>query len=236
MKKAIIVGGSRGIGKELARLLVDDDWKVAITGTSIDKLREVQAYNTERIIYSSFDVTELHNDVHLDHLVNKLGGLDLLIISAGRGQVNPDLDFKVEKELIDLNVAAFTQVIDWAYTYFRNKKKGQIVGITSIAGMRGIRLSPAYASSKSYQIKYLESLRQKSIKEKSGIVITEVRPGFVDTKKLEVKPFWLSSPQKAAKQIFRALLKERKVAYISKRWRLIGTFLKFLPRFLYDRL
>ena len=55
----------------------------------------------------------------------------------------------------------FTEIVDWAINYFEKQKKGHLVVISSIAGIRRSRMAPAYNASKAYQINYLEGLRQK---------------------------------------------------------------------------
>jgi short-subunit dehydrogenase len=106
-----------------------------------------------------------------------------------------------------------------------------------VAGLRGSRQAPAYSATKSYQINYLEGLRQKAKKEKSGITVTDVRPGFVDTPmaKSPVK-FWVAPVEKAADQIYLAIQQKRNIVYVTKRWRLIAWIIKIIPGFIYSRL
>ncbi len=106
-----------------------------------------------------------------------------------------------------------------------------------MAGIRGSRQAPSYNATKSYQINYLEGLRQKSIKTKKPIYVTDIRPGLVDTKMAKGEGlFWIMPVEKVAKQIFKAIKNKRKVAYVTKRWGVIGRFLKIIPRFVYDRM
>jgi short-subunit dehydrogenase len=236
MGKAIVIGGSAGMGKELALMLAQDGYKVVITGRNSEKLDRVKSANPFNIISFPLDLPNSETEVNLTNMVRELGGLDLLILSAGSGEINPQLNYDIDKRIIDLNISAFTRVINWCFSYFKEQGQGQLVGLTSIAGIRGIRHAPAYAASKSYQIRYLESLRQKAVKEKLKITITEARPGFVDTKDAEVRRFWAASPGKAAKQIYRAIKNKRNVVYITRRWALIGFMLSLIPRFIYNRL
>ena len=106
-----------------------------------------------------------------------------------------------------------------------------------VAGLRGNGIAPSYNASKAYQINYLEGLRQKASKLKSSILITDVRPGFVDTAMAKGEgQFWVSSVEKASKQIFNSIQKKKKVVYVTKRWRFIALLLKSIPRIVYDRL
>ena len=238
MKKAIIVGASSGMGRGIAELLANDGYRVAITGRRNALLSEIQNQNPEQFITSCFDVTTLEIvPAKLDELVRELGGLDLFFISAGGGDLNDELDFEVEKKMIDLNVAAFTQLADWAYRYFRNQGFGHLVAISSIAGIRGLRHAPAYNATKAYQVSYLEGLRQKSQYLRLPITVTDIRPGFVDSPNAKGEGrFWQASVKKASSQIYSAVISRRKVAYITKRWWLIAMILKIVPRFIYERI
>lgn len=238
MKKAIIVGASSGIGKALALFLADHGYKVGITGRRNELLVELQQQKPDQFIAKSFDVKDVHDIAEqLETLVYELGGLDLLILSSGTGNFNPNLDFDIEKDTIDTNVAGFTCVIDWAFNFFQTQQFGHLASISSIAGLRGGKAAPAYNASKAYQISYFEALRQKVHKLKMPIALTDIRPGFVATDMAKGPgQFWVASPEKAAQQILDAILQQQKVVYVTKRWRIIALLLKCIPRFLYDRM
>lgn len=238
MKKAIVIGATSGIGKSIARILADKGFRVGITGRRTELLNELQAEQPEKYVPFFIDVTDIPAiPDQLGQLVKELGGLDLLIISAGTGNFNETLDFKIEKRTIDLNVLGFTAVTDWAFNYFLTQKSGHLAGITSIAGIRGSKSAPAYNATKAYQINYLEGLRQKAKSSNHDMVVTDIRPGFVDTAMAKGEgQFWVSGVDKAGQQIFRALEKKRKVVYITKRWKLIAILLKLIPGWIYNRM
>jgi short-subunit dehydrogenase len=238
MKRAIIIGASSGIGKGLAKLLAENDYKVGITGRKIELLNEVKKTNSKSFLIKTFDVTDIKVSIEkLEDLTSELGGLDLLILSSGTGDLNETLDFEIEKKAIDLNVTGFTNIIDWTYRYFEKQEFGHLVAISSLAGIRGSRQAPAYNATKSYQINYLEGLRQKSTKSKKSIFITDIRPGLVDIDMAKGEGlFWVMPVKKVTKQIFKGIKNKSKVVYVTKRWGFIGRLLKILPRFIYDRM
>lgn len=238
MKKAIVVGATSGIGKQLAILLADNNYQVGITGRRGQLLTELQEVKPGKFIPSAFDVTDINAvPQNLTKLVNELGGLDLLIISSGTGALNPSLDSEIENQTNTVNVSGFTAVADWAFNFFERQKSGHLAAITSIAGLRGGRHAPAYNASKAYQINYLQGLRQKAVNLKMPIFITDARPGFVDTPMAKGEGlFWVASPQKAALQIYRAIVSKRKIVYVTKRWWLVAFIIKHLPGFLYNRM
>lgn len=236
--KTIIIGATSGIGRALAETLVSEGYFVGITGRRKPLLRELAASRPDRYYISGFDVTAVDTSIeHLEALAAAMGGVDTVIISAGGGDVNESLDFGVEQKMIDLNVRAFTQVADWAFNYFKRRGHGHLAAISSIAGIRGSRQAPAYSATKAYQITYLQGLRQKAHREQADIVITDIRPGFVDTPaaKSPVR-FWVAPVPKAARQIYEGLRKRRKVVYITKRWRIIAWIYRWLPSRLHERM
>ncbi len=237
MKKAIIIGASSGMGRGIAELLARDGYQVAITGRRRELLEEIRNSRPGSFVVSCFDVTNLEIVPSvLDGLAMELGGCDLFFISAGGGDLNEMLDFSIEKKMIDLNVAAFTQLADWAYRYFMKQGYGHLAAISSIAGLRGLRHAPAYNATKAYQVSYLEALRQKSNHLGLPITVTDIRPGFVDTPNAKGEGrFWQASVSKASGQIYSALKAGRKVVYVTKRWWLIAMIMKLVPRFIYER-
>ena len=238
MKKAIIIGATSGIGKQLALLLADKNYIVGITGRRKNLLEELKIQRPDKFIISDFDITDTSIVTKkLEELVTSLGNVDLLVLSSGTGDINETLDFNIEKKTLDVNIIGFTEVVDWAINYFHKQQHGHLVAITSIAGIRGSRQAPAYNASKAFQINYLEGLRQKVTKLKLLICIADIRPGFVDTEMAKGNgKFWVTSPEKAAKQILKAIQRKKSVIYVTKRWRLVAALLRLVPRQIYRRI
>jgi short-subunit dehydrogenase len=234
MKKVIIVGATSGIGKELVKLFACNNYKVGFTGLQTNDMTEFEKPDLE---FRCFDSTKESNSQKIEELVASLGGLDILIFSAGIGHLNDNPGHKVENHANELNVLAFTEIADWSYRYFEKQAKGHFVAITSIAGLRGYRISPAYHAAKSYQIRYLEALKQKAFRSGKPICITEIRPGFVETDmSVGKKQFWAISKEKAAKQIFKFIKKKKSLGYVSKRWILVAIIMQLLPAWLHKRM
>lgn len=238
MKKAIIIGATSGIGKGLAEILVDNDYKVGITGRRTKLLDKLKSQNQNSYYTRAFDITDTKIIVeNLDALTTELGGLDLLIISSGTGDLNEKLDFEIEKRTVETNVIGFTCIANWAFNYFENQKSGHLVAISSVGGLRGSGIAPAYNATKSYQMNYLEGLRQKAKKTNESIFVTDIRPGFVDTDMAKGEgQFWVATVEKATQQIFEAIKRKKQIAYITKRWKIIAIILKRVPRQIYAKM
>lgn len=200
-------------------------------------IRQNTSQFTKQPIIRFMDVSITDESIEtLNNIVVEMGGLDIIIFNAGVGM--PGGTFKEEMNIVEVNVKGFTALTRKAYDYMRQKGHGHIVSISSVAGSRGMRFSSAYSASKSYMSNYMEGLRHHSKKRKTGVVITDIRPGFVLTPMTESKKklFWVASPDKAARQIRKAIERKANVAYISKRYFLVYWAVRFLPEWIYCRI
>lgn len=230
MKNALIIGATSGIGKELAKLLVEDGYKVVITGRREQLLKEIKETKPNSYIVKVHDVTNLEScETLFEEIKNDLKTIDLVVYSSGVGNPNYKLEWEKEQPTLQTNIIAATKIYGLAYNLFREQGYGHLVGISSIASIRGNRHVPAYFASKAFQANYLESLWLKGKRSKAKIMVTDIQPGFVDTSMAIGNTFWMSTTKKATKQIYTAIKKRKKKAYITKRWRLIAIVLKIVP-------
>jgi len=230
MKNALIIGATSGIGKELAKLLVNDCYKVVITGRRENLLQKIKETNPEKYLIKVHDVTNLNSCEQLfKEVENELKTIDLIVYSSGVGKANYKLEWEQEIPTLNTNILAATKIYGLAYNFFRKQGYGHLVGISSIASIRGNRHAPAYFASKAFQANYLESLYMKGKKSKASIYVTDIQPGFVDTAMALGATFWMASLEKATMQIYAAIKNKRKKAYITKRWRIVAFVLKIVP-------
>ena len=230
MKNAVVIGASSGIGKELASLLVKDNYNVVITGRREELLNKIKTSNPEKYIVKVHDVTNLESCKKLFlEIESELKTIDLVVYSSGIGAANYNLDWEQELPTLQTNVLAAVKIYGLAYNLFHKQSFGHLVGISSIASIRGNRHAPAYFASKAFQANYLESLWMKGKRSKAEIYVTDIQPGFVDTAMALGDTFWMASLEKATQQIYTAIQKKKRRVYITKRWRLIAWVLKIIP-------
>jgi len=227
-KHAIIFGATSGIGKELAKILVNDGYQVLITGRRLEKLKEIQATNPDNYFIQQHDITDIESS---DKLFNNLpfDKVDLIVLSSGVGDANYKLEFEIDLPTIKTNVLGTTKLMQLSYNLFKEQSFGHLVGITSIASIIGNRHVPAYFASKAYQSSYLESLWMKAQRSKKDIYVTNILPGFVDTAMAKGDTFWMAPLDKACKQIYTAIKRRKKKAYVTKRWRLVAWYFRLMP-------
>ena len=235
MQNAIVFGATSGIGKKLAQFLVNDNYHVIITGRRFELLEEIKAVNPNAYSIKELDVQNIGGiEAFFYETLNKFKEVSLIIHAAGIGYENPELDWQKEQDTIKTNVLGATRIYDLAFNLFKTQGFGHLVSISSIAGLRGNRIVPAYNASKAYQVNYLESLYFKTKEIKGGkVYVTDIRPGYIDTRMaLGDDIFWMASLDKASKQIYSAIKRKKRRIYISKRWILIAWVLKVVPSWL----
>ncbi len=239
-KNVIIIGASSGIGKELAKVFSSNGFTVGLTARRTNLLEELKNELPGRSLIKYMDLNDTDTSIKaLQELMGEMGDVDIIVINSGVGHSNNKLEWEKEKPSIDINVMGFTAMAVAATHYLIQRKKGQLVGISSVAAIRPFRLDPAYGASKAYISFYLRGLRNKFVHEGlKDIYVTDIKPGFVDTEltKGNQGMFWVSSPQKAAKQIYDAVMSRKKEAFITKRWRFVAFMMRILPDLIYNRM
>ncbi len=238
MKKAIIIGASSGIGKELAKVLSQNGYAVGLTGRRTELLTALQNELPTPSFVKATDASQTDKAIEqLTELISEMNGVELVVISAGVGFINTEFEWEKEKATIETNVIGFAAMTNVAVKHFLEQRAGHLVGISSVAALRGSGGAPAYNASKAFVSNYLEGLQQKFVKLKLPIVVTDVKPGFVDTAMAQGDGlFWVAPPEKAARQIYKIIKARRTHAYVTKRWRLIGLLLKLMPNYIYNRM
>lgn len=237
-RNAIIIGASSGIGRELAKVLAADGYQVGLVARRLDLLSQLASEMPTQAFIRGIDISHPTDAIILlNELIAEMKEVELFVISAGTGVLNPDLNWEDEQTTIDTNVSGFTAMVNAATMHLQQRGSGQIAGISSVAALRGGRESPAYNASKAFMSNYMQGLQQRFSKMKLPIVVTDVQPGFVDTAMAKGEGlFWVATPQKAARQIYEAIRKRRRHVYVTKRWRVIAWLLKGLPGWIYNRL
>jgi short-subunit dehydrogenase len=200
MKKAIVIGASSGVGRELSMILQKNQYAVGVMARRVHLLEELMGKD---VFVEQIDVSEVDSAKNkLKNLIERMGGVDLVVLSAGTGYLNPELDWNLENDTIKTNVTGFAAMANVAIKHFMDKGSGHLVRITSIAALRGGRQAPAYNASKAFESNYLEGLRQKVRKSGLSITITDIKPGFVKTAMAKGDGiFWAAEADKAALQI-----------------------------------
>lgn len=178
-KVVIVTGGSSGIGKELVVELLRRGAMVATCGRKLSALQSAfpNADSTRLLLFSADVKSELACNAFIEKALEKFGRIDVLINNAGISMraLFSELDLDVLRELMDVNFWGTVQCIKAALPSLL-QSKGVIVGISSIAGNRGLPGRTGYSASKFAMQGFLESLRTEVLS--SGLHVMWVSPGF----------------------------------------------------------
>lgn len=181
-KVVVVTGGSDGIGKALVDALIHMGAKVATCGRNQDKLYDLQLMHSGHHLHTLVADVSNYNDCKnfIDTTIQVFGGIDILINNAGISMraLFKDLDVEVIQKVMEINFngtlyctkLALDSIID---------RKGTIVGVSSIAGYRGLPGRSGYSASKYAMHGLLEALRTEMID--SNVNVMWVCPGFTSS-------------------------------------------------------
>jgi len=217
----LITGATGGIGGALAKIYAKESTTLILQGRKSEQLNELEKECTTlgaSVITKVIDLRERDLFSTWVRQISEQEGLDLVIVNAG---VNINIGKNGEGEswldvqaLIDINVLAAMATVEGVLPQMRQRGKGQIALMSSLAAYYGLPITPSYCASKAAIKAYGESLRGWLKSE--GIKVNVVMPGYVESKMCSdmpgPKPFLLTA-DKAALKIKKGL--ERNQARVS---------------------
>ncbi len=178
-KTVAITGGSDGIGKALIELLLPMGAKVATCARNQDKLYDLQLRHSNQPLHCVVADVSNYNDckMFIDSTIKQFGGIDILINNAGISMRSllKDAELDVFKKVMDINYFGTVYCTKLALNSIL-ERKGTIVGVSSIAGYRGLPGRSGYSASKFALNGWLEALRTELLED--GVNVMWVCPGF----------------------------------------------------------
>lgn len=236
-KRIVIIGATSGIGYEVAKIYCRLGWRVGVAGRRIERLEAFKEQAPEQIEIQQIDVTETEAVEKLYSLIDKLGGMDIFLLSTGIGSQNRTLNSDIELSTVNTNALGFTRMVTAAYNYFKEEGGGHLSVISSIAGTKGLGAAPAYSATKRFQNTYIDALAQLARMEKQPVRFTDIRPGFVKTDLLKNDKYpLLMDPELVAQKIVKALSRKKRRVIIDWRYAILVFFWKLIPSYIWERL
>ena len=242
--RAIVVGASSGIGEAVARKLAQEGYVVALLARRKKLLNSICAeineqYGETRALAYPHDVKDTDKVPALfQEILRDLTRLDVIVYVSGitTPVALDEYDFEKDGEMLEVNLMGAVAWLGQAAILFERMGEGKIVGVSSVAGDRGRVGNPAYNASKAGLSTYLEALRNRLTRH--GVHVLTVKPGFVDTDTLKASKttFGVISPQKAAKDIYKAMRKRKQTIYTPFWWRYMMLAIRHTPSFIFRRL
>ena len=214
-KVVLLTGATGGIGRALSIELAKFYPRLMLLSRNVQQLKSITAAieETTEVDYLECDVRDSENiKSAVVDTVKKWRRIDIAILCAGIDIFNTIDSFSAESYRIIL-ATNFLQAVDFfdnLLHVFRNQGEGRIVAISSLVDSMGLPFCGAYTAGKAALSRFLESVRTEL--RLSGIGVTIIRPGFVDTPMTKMNNFkmpLLMTPEIAAKKIAMAIYRER---------------------------
>lgn len=245
-KTVVITGASSGIGEALVYLFLKNKFNVVLAARNIDNLKLVEQ-KCQLIAPHFFSVVcdvSKESDCHdlINSSVAKYGGIDILINNAGismRAMFN-DCDIEVIKKVMDVNFWGAVYCSKFALPFLL-KSKGTIVGVSSIAGIKGLPARTGYSASKFALQGFLESLRVENLN--TGLKVLIACPGYTESNirksalnhignsqsESPLSEEKLMSAEDVAKTIFKAVQNQKSYVYMTFEGIMLLWLNKFFP-------
>ncbi len=237
--KVFITGASSGIGEAFARHYAAKGATLGLVARRRELLEELSSkLNTPVSIYAA-DVRDANALAQAaEDFMQKFGVPDIVIANAGvsRGTLTEQKeDTAAFKAIFDINVLGLLHTFQPFIAGMKARGDGTLVGIASIAGIRGLPGAGAYSASKAAAISYLESLRVEM--QQHGIHVTTIAPGYIKTPMTDVNTYsmpFLMDADVAATKMAKAIAARRRFVVVPWQMGWLARFMRFIPPILWD--
>ena len=240
-KTVLILGGNSDVGKSIARNFSRLGANLILTSRKEGQLdsfkSDLEIRNEINCNVELFDVVDFNSHSSFyERLVTKP---DIVITCIGYldKQENSQNDFEEAILSIHSNFTGLVSILNVVSNDFENRKKGVIVGISSVAGDRGRGSNYIYGSSKSGYTSYLSGLRNRL--NKSGVLVITVKPGFIKSKMtghLDLPRILTATPEEISYDIIKSIKEKKSIVYTKWFWKWIMIIIKFIPEGIFKKL
>ena len=243
----MIVGATAGIARALVREMARCGFDLILAARDENELKilaaDARIRSKAKIAITAFDtgeIVEAERDAKFWNDVLQLCEGDLHGVVLCHGVMPPQeaaqRDWQLSRAMIEVNYASFVSLLNIAADYFQKRESGFIVGLGSVAGDRGRAGNYIYGSTKAALGVLLQGVRQRLALYDVDVIT--IKPGPIDTamtfglKKLPL----LVPPERAARDIVRAIRRRKPIAYTPSPWRIIMTLLCLVPESLWRKM
>lgn len=245
MKKILIIGATSTIANACAKIWAKENAYLFLVGRNKKKLEQIgkdleirgaKSIGTHIADLNQFDFhPKIINDA-LNFFQNKI---DIVLIAHGTlpNQKLCQEDNKIALEEFSNNCSSTISILTLLANIIEKQKSGKIAVISSVAGDRGRESNYLYGSAKAALTTFCSGLRSRL--SKVGAQVITIKPGFIDTAMtsgLDLPQILVATPEKAAKDICKAIKKGHNYIYTPSFWKMIMFIIKFIPESIFKKL
>lgn len=234
--KSVVIGGTAGIGREIATALAAQGHSLLITGKD---LADVEACTKDLHLRYGVEVQGIAVDAsnsiifirELEKAATNFGKINYMFLAIGASNDADEGDLQIEKviEILSSNFLAIVMAMQIFRSKFIETEKAGVIGFSSVAAVRGRNKNVIYTASKRALESYFESLRM--IFYGTNIIVKYYRLGYIDTYQSYNKGliFPKTSPKLVAQYIIRNLNASESISYYPRYWRAVAILIHLLP-------
>ena len=243
--RVFITGASSGIGSALARHYAGLGAALGLAARRGEQLQtlagELLSAGAASVSCHPLDVADVDAlRLAAEDFTRQAGTPDIVIANAGVSSgtlTEHQEDLAVIRRILEINVFGMAATFSPFIAAMQERGDGRLVGIASVAGIRGLPGAEAYSASKAAAIAYLESLRLEM--RPSGVKVVTIAPGYIETPMTAINPYrmpFLLPVERAAERFAATIARGASYAVIPWQMGIVAKGLRLLPNWLYDRL
>ncbi len=243
MQKVLIIGATSAIAEATARIFAKRGDQVYLLARNAERLamiaKDLQIRGAKQVNVSAFDANQLDDlESELKKAEVTLNGIDIVLIAYGTlpNQRACEKDPAKMLQELQINILSTLTFLTLLANFMEEKRHGTLAVITSVAGDRGRQSNYVYGAAKAAVSVFLQGLRNRL--HPSGVRVLTIKPGFVDTPMTAhfKKGFLWASPEKIAKEIVRAIEKNKNEVYLPSFWRWIMFVIRHIPENIFKKM
>jgi short-subunit dehydrogenase len=240
-ENVLILGATSNMAVAIARKLAMDGYSITLAGRNMDRLStlagDLRVRHKALVSCANFDALDFDSHAAFYEGLQEKPDIVICVFGLLGDQVTAQGDWRHCMEVLHANFTGAVSILNVVANDFQHRKKGVIVGISSVAGERGRQSNYLYGSAKAGFTAYLSGLRNRLYHH--GVHVITVKPGFVKTKMIEnmnTPAMLTASPKNVADKISKAILKKRNVVYVLPVWSLVMAVIRSIPEGVFKKL
>lgn len=240
-ENVLILGATSDMAVAMARQLAQEGYSITLAARNTDRLSALEGDLRVRfkamVTSARFDALDYASHQAFYDSLGEKPDVVICIFGLLGDQQEAQQNWLHCADIIHSNYTGAVSILNVVANDFERRRKGVIVGISSVAGERGRQSNYIYGSAKAAFSAYLSGLRNRLYHH--GVHVVTVKPGFVKTKMIEnlTTPGLLTaSPKKVALKVSTAIRKKTNSIYVLSIWRVVMTVIKMIPEGLFKKL
>jgi decaprenylphospho-beta-D-erythro-pentofuranosid-2-ulose 2-reductase len=241
MQTVLILGATSTVAMELASIYAQRGYRLQLAARSVSRL---DAFKSDLIIRynATIELLEFDAEKAAEHKLfydslNIKPDIIICLFGVLGNQLEAEIDWDQAYQILNVNYIGAVSILNIVAQDLKSKRKGTIVGVSSVAGDRGRQSNFLYGSAKAGFTAYLSGLRNELFS--FNVHVVTINPGFIDsrmTANLKTPGLLTAKPRKVALTIIKAVNKKSNIVYTLWMWKWIMVVIRFIPESIFKRL